>query len=93
MRRLRVSLATTLVSLVTLGIISDAAVGAPAVAAPLAPQSAATGAGLRRWTDTTPDGMVDTPDEQGGVYVLPVEGVPLDLSGRLACDWRDGDVW
>ena len=34
-----------------------------------------------------------TPDEQGAVYVLPVEGVPLDLSGALAVDWRDGDVW
>ena len=34
-----------------------------------------------------------TPDEQGAVYVLPVEGVPLDLSGELTCDWRDGDVW
>ena len=39
------------------------------------------------------DGVVATPEEQGGVYVLPVEGVPLDLSGRLVCDWRDGDVW
>ena len=55
------------------------------------------GRGWRPWggplSALTPGGMVDTPDERGGVYVLPVDGVPLDLSGRLACDWRDGDVW
>ncbi|MEV4532691.1 GNAT family N-acetyltransferase [Asanoa sp. NPDC049518] len=40
----------------------------------------------------TPDGVKDTPDEQGAVYVFP--GVmPLDLSAPLTCDWRDGDVW
>jgi aminoglycoside 2'-N-acetyltransferase I len=55
------------------------------------------GRGWRLWggplSALTPDGMVPTPDEQGAVYVLPVEGVPLDLSGTLVCDWRDGDVW
>ena len=55
------------------------------------------GRGWRLWggplSALTPDGVVPTPDEQGGVYVLPVEGVPLDLSGALVCDWRDGDVW
>ena len=55
------------------------------------------GRGWRLWGGPlgalTPDGVVATPDEQGGVYVLPVDGVPLDLSGRLVCDWRDGDVW
>lgn len=40
----------------------------------------------------TPSGIVDTPDERGGIYVLPA-GVPLDLDGDLTCDWRDGDVW
>jgi aminoglycoside 2'-N-acetyltransferase I len=40
----------------------------------------------------TPDGVVRTEDDDGSVYVLPV-AVPLDLSGELACDWRDGDVW
>ena len=43
------------------------------------------GRGWRLWggplSALTPDGVVRTPDEQGGVYVLPVEGVPLDLSG------------
>jgi aminoglycoside 2'-N-acetyltransferase I len=40
----------------------------------------------------TPTGIVRTGDEDGGIYVLPVT-VPLDLSGELTCDWRDGDVW
>ena len=40
----------------------------------------------------TPSGIRRTPDEDGGVYVLPL-AVPLDLSGELTCDWRDGDVW
>ena len=40
----------------------------------------------------TPSGIVATPDERGGVHVLPTD-VPLDLDGDLTCDWRDGDVW
>jgi aminoglycoside 2'-N-acetyltransferase I len=40
----------------------------------------------------TPEGIVDTPDERGGVFVLEA-AVPLDLDGELICDWRDGDVW
>jgi aminoglycoside 2'-N-acetyltransferase I len=40
----------------------------------------------------TPDGIARTEGEDGGIYVLPV-AVPLDLSGALTCDWRDGDVW
>jgi aminoglycoside 2'-N-acetyltransferase I len=40
----------------------------------------------------TPAGVVRTPDEDGGIYVLPLAH-PLDLSGELTCDWRDGDVW
>ena len=40
----------------------------------------------------TPDGIVRTRAEDGGIYVLPV-AVPLDLSAPLVCDWRDGDVW
>lgn len=39
-----------------------------------------------------PDGLRRTPDEDGGIFVLPGE-VPLDLDGELVCDWRDGDVW
>ncbi len=40
----------------------------------------------------TPTGIVRTPDDDGGVFVFPVSA-PLDLSGELTCDWRDGDVW
>jgi aminoglycoside 2'-N-acetyltransferase I len=40
----------------------------------------------------TPAGVVRTEEEEDCVYVLPVS-VPLDLSGELTCDWRDGDVW
>jgi aminoglycoside 2'-N-acetyltransferase I len=40
----------------------------------------------------TLSGVVRTQEEDGCVYVLPV-GVPLDLTGELTCDWRDGDVW
>ncbi|GAA1273341.1 GNAT family N-acetyltransferase [Saccharothrix xinjiangensis] len=39
----------------------------------------------------TPDGVRRTEEEDEGVLVLPVE--PVDLSGDLTCDWRDGDVW
>jgi aminoglycoside 2'-N-acetyltransferase I len=40
----------------------------------------------------TPTGIQRTEEEDGGIYVLPL-GVPLDVSGELTCDWRDGDVW
>jgi aminoglycoside 2'-N-acetyltransferase I len=40
----------------------------------------------------TPTGIQRTPDEDGFVFVLEL-AVPLDLSGELTCDWRDGDVW
>ena len=40
----------------------------------------------------TPAGIRPTPDDDGCLYVFGV-GVPLDLSGELTCDWRDGDVW
>ena len=38
----------------------------------------------------TPSGIVPTADEL--ICVLPLD-VPLDLTGELTCDWRDGDVW
>jgi aminoglycoside 2'-N-acetyltransferase I len=40
----------------------------------------------------TPDGVVRTPDDDGGVYVWPVSA-PVDLAGELTCDWRAGEVW
>jgi aminoglycoside 2'-N-acetyltransferase I len=55
-----------------------------------------TSRGWRRWEGPTstlaPTGIERTPDEDGYIYVLPGEA-PLDLSGELTCDWRDGDVW
>jgi aminoglycoside 2'-N-acetyltransferase I len=55
-----------------------------------------TARGWRKWegpTSTlTPKGIVRTPEEDGFIYVLP-GSAPLDLSGELTCDWRDGDVW
>ncbi|ASU86391.1 GNAT family N-acetyltransferase [Nocardiopsis gilva YIM 90087] len=54
------------------------------------------GRGWRRWlgptSALTPSGIVRTAQEDDGVYVLPLS-VPLDLSGELTCDWRDGDLW
>ena len=52
--------------------------------------------GWERWqgptSALTPTGITRTEEEDGSIYVLPVT-VPLDLSGELTCDWRDGDLW
>jgi aminoglycoside 2'-N-acetyltransferase I len=52
--------------------------------------------GWERWQGATsaltPNGVVATPDDDGGIYVL-AHDTPLELSGELTCDWRDGDVW
>jgi aminoglycoside 2'-N-acetyltransferase I len=52
--------------------------------------------GWLRWlgptSAITPNGIVRTTDEDGFVYVLALER-PLDITGDLICDWRDGDVW
>ncbi len=54
------------------------------------------GRGWKPWqgptSALTPTGIQRTEEEDDSVYVLPV-AVPLDLSGELTCDWRDGDVW
>ena len=39
-----------------------------------------------------PTGPTRTPDDDGTVFVLPVE-IGLDASADLMCDWRGGDVW
>ncbi|MGH3564418.1 MAG: GNAT family N-acetyltransferase [Mycobacterium sp.] len=39
-----------------------------------------------------PTGTVRTPDDDGTVFVLPVD-IELDTTADLTCDWRDGDVW
>ena len=48
------------------------------------------------WRGTTsvlaPTGPTRTPDDDGSVFVLPVE-VAMDTSADLMCDWRDGEVW
>jgi aminoglycoside 2'-N-acetyltransferase I len=52
--------------------------------------------GWQRWrgptSAITPDGVIRTREEDGFIYVLP-GAAELDLTGELACDWRDGDVW
>ena len=40
----------------------------------------------------TPNGIVRTEDEDGGIYVFPATA-SLDITGPLICDWRDGEVW
>jgi aminoglycoside 2'-N-acetyltransferase I len=54
--------------------------------------------GWRRWRGPswalTPSGVVRTADEDGAIYVLPLEsGPPLNLDDPLMADWREGDVW
>ncbi|GAB2996813.1 GNAT family N-acetyltransferase [Mycobacterium bourgelatii] len=48
------------------------------------------------WRGTTlvlsPTGPVRTPEDDGTVFVLPIE-VQLDTKEELMCDWRNGDVW
>ncbi len=55
-----------------------------------------TARGWQHWrgptSAITPAGTVRTPDDDGGVLVLP-GAVALDFDGSLTCDWRDGDVW
>jgi aminoglycoside 2'-N-acetyltransferase I len=40
----------------------------------------------------TPEGIRATPEEDGGIFVLP-GAAELDLTAGLTCDWREGDVW
>lgn len=47
-------------------------------------RAAASSLGACTQSSTQPRGHDD--------YVL-AHGAPLDLSGELTCDWRDGDVW
>ena len=52
--------------------------------------------GWRQWQGPsgalTPTGIQRTEEDDGGIYVLPVT-IPVDVTGELTCDWRDGDVW
>jgi aminoglycoside 2'-N-acetyltransferase I len=52
------------------------------------------------WTGATsvlaPAGVTRTPDDDDGLFVLPVslpDTVELDTGAEITCDWRDGDVW
>jgi aminoglycoside 2'-N-acetyltransferase I len=40
----------------------------------------------------TPDGVRRTADKDGFIYILPVS-VPVDVTGELICDWRQGALW
>jgi aminoglycoside 2'-N-acetyltransferase I len=43
-----------------------------------------------------PAGLTRTPDDDNGLFVLPVslpDDVELDTTAEITCDWRDGDVW
>ncbi len=52
--------------------------------------------GWRHWQGATwgltPTGPVRTAEEDGDVFVMEVSA-PLELTGDLTCDWRDGDLW
>lgn len=52
--------------------------------------------GWQLWRGRTsvlsPDGIRRTEDDDGDVYVLPVD-MSLDFDAELTCDWRDGDEW
>jgi aminoglycoside 2'-N-acetyltransferase I len=40
------------------------------------------------------DGCFRTPEDDGGVWVLPTPGGPtLEREGDIVADWRAGDVW
>ncbi|MCV7281561.1 GNAT family N-acetyltransferase [Mycolicibacterium flavescens] len=43
-----------------------------------------------------PQGLTRTPDDDNGLFVLPVnlpDGLELDTTAAITCDWRDGDPW
>jgi aminoglycoside 2'-N-acetyltransferase I len=57
-----------------------------------------TARGWQRWRGPswalTPSGVVRTAEEDGAIYVLPLEsGASLQLDEPLMADWREGDVW
>lgn len=45
----------------------------------------------RTWA-LTPAGRVRTAAEDNDILVMEL-AIPLDLSGELTCEWREGDVW
>jgi aminoglycoside 2'-N-acetyltransferase I len=55
-----------------------------------------TGRGWQQWAGQvhalSPDGIVRLPEEEGSVFLWPALAGPLDPTGELVFDWRDGDV-
>ena len=54
--------------------------------------------GWLRWAGPTfvrtDAGLERTPDDDGGILVLPTPATPaLDLAASISCEWRSGDVW
>jgi aminoglycoside 2'-N-acetyltransferase I len=42
----------------------------------------------------SPKGITRTPDDDDSTFVLPTSSTsPMSVTGELACDWREGDVW
>ena len=42
----------------------------------------------------TERGMLPTPEDDGGIMVLPTPTTPaLDRHATISCEWRPGDVW
>ena len=43
-----------------------------------------------------PAGVTRTPDDDNGLFVLPLDlpnNLELDTAAEITCDWREGDVW
>jgi aminoglycoside 2'-N-acetyltransferase I len=43
-----------------------------------------------------PAGVTRTPDDDDGLFVLPIDlpdNLELDTTAEITCDWREGDVW
>ena len=55
-----------------------------------------TARGWQRWHGhsyaLTPEGTIRTPDDDDGIFVLPVSE-SLDLTADLICDFRQGEAW
>jgi aminoglycoside 2'-N-acetyltransferase I len=56
--------------------------------------------GWQLWQGPTsvlaPAGVSRTPNDDNALFVLPVglpDGLDLDITAEITCDWRDGDVW
>lgn len=59
-----------------------------------------TARGWLAWQGPTsvlqPAGVARTPGDDRSLFVLPIDlpdGIELDTTAELTCDWRDGDVW